>query len=338
MNGSDEEVLSALLSWRQQGRAAALASVVRTYGSSPRPVGSLLAIRADGAVVGSVSGGCIEEDLMARVREALPSLPRYLHYGGSLQENERWQLPCGGQISLILEPAPPAMILQRLLGAMRERKLIARRLDLSSGLSSIVYPPPHTVLSFDAQQLIHPHGAQLRLLIIGAVQTARYLAEMALTLNYSVSVCDPRVEYRATWQVPGVELLEGMPDDVVLALEPDESTAVVALTHDLKLDDMALMEALRTPAFYVGALGSRGNNAKRRERLALLDVDAACIARLRGPVGLAIGSRTPPEIAVAILADLIAMRNGVELVAAARLTPRRAAQTQTQIQTKAQRA
>ena len=323
MHGTDEEVLSGLRAWQRQAQHAALATVVRTYGSSPRPVGSLLAIRADGAVLGSVSGGCIEADLIARVQAAMPTLPCYLDYGGTAQESRRWRLPCGGQVSVVLEPAPPAAILDQLLSALRARKPVARRLDLATGASSILFPPADTRLSCDAQQCIIPHGAQLRLLIIGAVQTARYLAEMALALNYAVSVCDPRSEYRATWTLAGVDLLEGMPDDAVLALAPDASTAIVALTHDLKLDDMALMEALRTPAFYVGALGSRGNNAKRRERLALLDLDPAAIKRLRGPVGLPIGSRTPPEIAVAILADLIAVRNGIELAAPAARTAQR---------------
>lgn len=315
MQGTDEEVLIGLRAWQMQGRAAALATVVRTYGSSPRPVGSLLAIRTDGAVLGSVSGGCIEEDLIEQVRSAMPSLPRTVSYGGDTLENQRWQLPCGGQLTLIVEPAPPATILDRILDALRERKRIARQLDLSSGQSSVLFPPPGTHLSCDAQQMICPYGAQCRLLIIGAVQTTRYLAEMALALNYAVYVCEPRLEYRATWDLPGVQFLEGMPDEAVLLLAPDAATAVIALTHDLKLDDMALMQALGTSAFYVGALGSRGNNAKRRQRLAMLDVDPAAIARLRGPVGLAIGSRTPPEIAVAILADLIAVRNGIELQA-----------------------
>ncbi len=322
MQGTDEEVLKGLRAWQMQGRAAALATVVRTYGSSPRPVGSLLAIRADGAVLGSVSGGCIEENLIEQVRTAVPESPRAVNYGGNTLDNQRWQLPCGGQITLILEPAPPAAILDRILDALGERKRIARQLDLRSGLSSVMFPPPDTQLSCDARQMICPYGAQCRLLIIGAVQTARYLAEMALALNYAVYVCEPRLEYRATWDLPGVQFVEGMPDDAVLMLAPDAGTAVVALTHDLKLDDMALMEALRTPAFYVGALGSRGNNTKRRQRLAMLEVEPMAIARLRGPVGLAIGSRTPPEIAVAILADLIAVRNGIELQAVGCAAPR----------------
>ena len=323
MQPADHETLVTLRDWLAHGHSAALATVVRTYGSSPRPAGSLAAIRADGAVVGSVSGGCIEQDLIARVRTAIPALPQRLVYGGAPEENRRWRMPCGGQMEVVLEPAPSAVILDQILAALHARQPIARRLDLTSGASSLFRsgtasqftPGATSHLVCDAQQLITPHGPQLRLLIIGAVQTARYLAEMAAALDYTVLVCDPREEYRATWNVSGSELLSGMPDDAVAAAQPDAYTAIVALTHDPKLDDMALMEALRSPAFYVGALGSRRNNARRRERLALLDLAANDIARLRGPVGVPIGSHTPPEIAVAILADLIAVRNGIELVA-----------------------
>jgi len=323
MHGTEWEVFSTLREWQAQGHAAVLATVVRTYGSSPRPAGSLVAIRADGAVIGSVSGGCIEQDLIERVRTARPALPQRLVYGGAPEENRRWSMPCGGQMELVLESAPSAAILDQLLAALHARQPISRRLDLTSGASSLFTPAATTRLICDEQQLITPHGPQLRLLIIGAVQTARYLADMAATLDYSVLVCDPREEYRATWNVPGSELLTGMPDDVVTAAQPDAYTAIVALTHDPKLDDMALIEALRSPAFYVGALGSQRNNARRRERLALLDLAADHIARLRGPVGLPIGSHTPAEIAVAILSDLIAVRNGIELIAA-----RQAAQPQ----------
>ena len=331
MHGPEWEVFSTLRAWQAQGHAAALATVVRTYGSSPRPAGSLVAIRADGAVIGSVSGGCIEQDLIERVRTARPALPQRLVYGGAPEESRRWNMPCGGQMELVLESAPSAAILDQLLAALHARQPISRRLDLTSGASSLLTPGTAspfrpgvtTRLICDEQQLITPHGPQLRLLIIGAVQTARYLADMAATLDYSVLVCDPREEYRATWNVPGSKLLTGMPDDVVTAAQPDAYTAIVALTHDPKLDDMALIEALRSPAFYVGALGSQRNNARRRERLALLDLAADDIARLRGPVGVPIGSHTPPEIAVAILADLIAVRNGIELI-----TARQAAQPQ----------
>jgi len=314
LSSTDLEVISTLLTWQAQGHAAALATVVRTYGSSPRPVGSLAAIRADGAVIGSVSGGCVEQNLIERVRLAIPAQPQRLSYGGSAESNQRWVLPCGGQLELVLESAPRTALLQQIHTSLTAHQSIARRLDLANGESTLFPPSATTHTHCDAQALITCHGPQLRLLIIGAVQTARILAAMALALDYTVQVCDPREEYRSTWQVPGSTLLDGMPDDVVTAMHPDTRTAIVALTHDPKLDDMALLEALRSSAFYVGALGSQRNHQKRRERLALLDLAPHEIARLRGPVGLPIGSHTPPEIAVAILADLIAVRNGIELV------------------------
>ena len=158
------------------------------------------------------------------------------------------------------------------------------------------------------------HGPRWRLLIIGAGQLSRFLAQIAIGMDYRVTVCDPREEYRDGWQVEGVEgveLVHAMPDDQVIAMQLDGRSAVVALTHDPKLDDMALMEALRSDAFYVGAIGSRANNAKRRERLLAFDLTAAQIARLHGPIGLYIGSKTPSEIAISILAELTAVKNGV---------------------------
>ena len=148
--------------------------------------------------------------------------------------------------------------------------------------------------------------------MIGAGQLSRVLAEMAKPLDFQVFVCDPREEYYSTLELPQVTWLPGMPDDVVTEFKPDANTAIVALTHDPKLDDMALIEALKSPAFYVGALGSRRNNDKRRERLALFDLSSDEIARLHGPIGLHIGSHTPAEIAVSILAEIVSVKNGVE--------------------------
>ena len=169
-------------------------------------------------------------------------------------------------------------------------------------------------VQFDGSVLHTVHGPRLRLLIIGGGQLSRYLASMALMLDYRVTVCEPRVEYHDGWDaVHGVELSTQMPDDLVLAMQLDAASAVVALTHDPKLDDLALMEALRTPAFYVGALGSRANNARRRERLLGFDVTAEQADRLHGPGGRRLGGLTPPEIALSVLAEMIAVRRGVDL-------------------------
>ena len=158
------------------------------------------------------------------------------------------------------------------------------------------------------------HGPRWRILIVGAGQLSKYLAQMGQALDYNIIVCDPREEYTDTWDVPGVEMKRGMPDDVVNELNLDGHSAVVTLTHDPKLDDMALLEALKSPAFFVGAIGSRKNNDARRKRLADFDLTQDEIAKLRGPVGLKIGSKTPPEIAIAILAEMTAVKNGVKIV------------------------
>ena len=313
MKGVDREVLEALCRWQGGEMPLWLVTVVQTFGSSPRPPGAMLVLRSDGGSVGSVSGGCVEEDLAERARQG--RLPRArverVDYGVSVQEAQRFGLPCGGLLRLVVEPVPQdASWPRELLAALRERRRMCRRLELSSLTVSLRPAARGEVMRFDDETLETIHGPARRLLLIGAGQISSYLAQMAQALDYEVFVCDPREEVRAQWQVPGGVLLPHMPDDAVLALQPDEDTAVVALTHDPKLDDLALLEALKSPAFYVGALGSHRTNAARRQRLAEFDLTEEEIARLHGPVGLPIGSRTPPEIAVSILAHLIAAQRG----------------------------
>ncbi len=168
-------------------------------------------------------------------------------------------------------------------------------------------------MHFDGERLLTIHGPRYRMLVIGAGQLSRYLCNIAVGLDYQVTVCDPREEYTEEWNIPGTKIVRTMPDDTVIDMKLDERCAVIALTHDPKLDDLALMEALKTPAFYVGALGSRRNNQARRERLKEFDLNETELARLHGPVGIYIGSRTPPEIAVSILAEVTAAKNGVSL-------------------------
>ncbi len=313
MDSMDLEVLQKLLQWQQESRSATLTTVVKTWGSSPRPIGSLLAIRDDGQLAGSVSGGCIEADLLERIRSVMPAHPEVLIYGGSAEDCQRFSLPCGGTLQLLLEPAPPALLLQTILQAITRREPIGRKLNIYTGENTLFTPHADETTIFDGQTLSTVHSPRWRLLLIGAGQISRYLAQIAQTLDYQIQICDPREEYRASWDIAGAELLSGMPDDIVKAFNPDTQSAVLALTHDPKLDDLALLEALKSPAFYIGALGSRANNLKRRERLRLFDLSATEISRLHGPVGLPIGSRTPPEIAISILAELTAIRHGIEL-------------------------
>jgi xanthine dehydrogenase accessory factor len=276
-------------------------------------VGALVAIRDDGQVSGSVSGGCVEDDLIEKVRAKAiaDGKPSLVTYGVTNEEATRWGLPCGGTLQVVLEPVTEKSGIAELLETISKQQLVRRRLEMQSGSVTLAPGTSQDAIEFDGKVLTTLHGPRWRLLLIGGGQLTRYLAEMAKMLDYHVTVIDPREEYADGWDVQGVALERGMPDDVLLKLNLDGHSAVVALTHDPKLDDMALLEALKSPAFYVGAIGSKKNNDARRERLAEFDLSETEIARLRGPVGLYIGSKTPPEIAVAILAEMTAVRHGV---------------------------
>ena len=330
MDSVDLEVLRKSTEWLAASRRVLLVTVVKTWGSSPRHPGALLAVRDDGYVVGSVSGGCIEDDIVERSRRegAYVKQPQTVTYGVSAEDARKFGLPCGGTIQLVLEPLTPKSRIGELLDLVQQGNLVARTLDLESAEVTLAPARAADGLAFDGQVLTTVHGPRYRMLVIGAGQLSKYLAQIAVGLDYQVTVCDPREEYIETWDIPGIALVKTMPDDTVVAMKLDERCAVVALTHDPKLDercavvalthdpkldDLALLEALKSPAFYVGALGSRANNAKRRQRLEEFDLTREQIARLHGPIGLYIGSRTPPEIAISILAEITAAKNGVAL-------------------------
>jgi xanthine dehydrogenase accessory factor len=314
MDSVDLQVLKTAAEWAREGYRATLSTLTRTWGSAPRPVGALMLIREDGLVVGSVSGGCVEDELVTRVRSGQLGLttPEVVRFGVSGDEARRFGLPCGGTLQLVMEPVTNGGWLDEVLERLARDGSVSRRLDLATG--AVTVSPAgveRTPCVFDGERLTNNFGPRYRLLIIGAGQLSGYLAQMAQALDYQIIVCDPREEYTVGWPMPGVEMTRDMPDDAVIALRPDAHTAVVALTHDPKLDDLALLEALKSPAFYIGALGSRANNARRRERLALFDLTPEQIDRLYGPIGLSIGSRTPPEIAISILAEMTSVKNGL---------------------------
>ena len=313
MDSLDTEVLKHALDWCENGHAVHLATVVKTWGSAPRQAGAMLAVRADGRVVGSVSGGCIEDDLILRAQEGrLPSKPELVLYGVSQEEAARFGLPCGGTLKLVIEPLEPHSWLEQVVQTTQQQKLVGRWLDLKSGQSTLTDARPGQLTAVNESGCHFVYGPHWRLLIIGANQTARALAQIAIMLEFQVIICDPREEFTADWDLAGVSMQSGMPDDAVSAIRTDSRTAIVAITHDPKLDDMALLEALISPAFYVGALGSVRNQSKRRERLLSFDLTEKDLDRLHGPVGLAIGSRTPAEIAVAVAAELVQVRRKFE--------------------------
>ncbi|MCL2524321.1 MAG: XdhC family protein [Betaproteobacteria bacterium] len=325
MENLDLTVLRALRDWRGAGQHALMATVARTWGSSPRPAGSIMGLCESGAVVGSVSGGCIEDDLIARytqtraqragvdaLRPAPGGAPQFLKYGVNADEAQRFRLPCGGTLELLLEFDPDAAQLAELMAALEGGRLLRRAVNLVNGAVTLRPAAGPDRLTLSATELTNIFGPQYRMLIIGAGQMSEYLASMALSCAFAVTVCDPREEYWSAWSVTGTRLLTEMPDDAVAAFAPDRRSCVIALTHDPKLDDLALLEALRGDAFYIGVIGSRRNNAARRQRMIQYFAQTEkSLERLRGPVGIAIGSKTPPEIAVSIMAEVLAVKNGV---------------------------
>ena len=339
MENLDVLVLRTLRDWRQAGKRALLATVVRTWGSSPRPVGSIMALCEDGAVVGSVSGGCIEDDLIYRFTKAysrpatgvaaidgsheIPAgAPRFVKYGITADEAHRFGLPCGGTLELLLEFDPDVQALSSLVQMLETGQLVQRWVRLADGQVTLARTDKPSELVMDDKRVTNTFGPEYRMLAIGAGQLTEYIATMALFNGFAVTVCDPREEYRGAWSVPGVTLTSEMPDDVVLAMRPDRRTCILALTHDPKLDDMALLEALRSEAFYIGAIGSRRNNEIRHQRMIEhFEQTPESLARLRGPIGIYIGSKTPSEIAVSVMAEVLAVKNGVALPSTMQVGP-----------------
>ena len=348
MESLDLRVLEDVLAWRRGGNKVTLVTVVETWGSAPRPPGALLAVRDDGMVSGSVSGGCVEDDLIARTKadfkkeisktaktdylsenEAktltntpvtsiftastaieIIAKPAMIAYGVTKDEAARFGLPCGGTLRLVQEPVHDVVWIEQILARTTAHQLVARTLSLSTGLVTLADATRDQAMAFDGVTLTTLFGPKWRLLLIGAGQLSQAVAQMAVLLDFEVLVCDPREEYAFDPSTVGATRLAGMPDDVVRELVPDAHTAIVALTHDSKLDEMALMEALQSDAFYVGALGSRRNQASRKERMMQhFGMTEAQLARLHGPVGLNIHAKTPAEIAVSIVAQIIAVKN-----------------------------
>lgn len=312
MQTQDHEVLRHLMEWCSEGIQPWLCTIVHTVGSSPRPAGSMMACVEDGRQAGSVSGGCVEEDLLERIRagEFNTSAPQVIEYGVTAQENERLGLPCGGRVHLLLQKLGHADLpwLEDCLARLENRQYMQRCVQLDSGETRIEPASHFLPLKLDDTSLQHSLGPRMRMLLVGAGQLAQSLSELALAMDYEVLVTDPRQEALNQWEGPLLPLLQGMPDDIVRAHANGEFSIVITLTHDPRIDDMALMEALESAAWYVGALGSVRTTEKRVERLGKLGLTSQQLEKLHAPVGLPIGSKTPIEIAVAIMAQLTQLR------------------------------
>jgi xanthine dehydrogenase accessory factor len=314
--GTDREILQTACDWLAQGYRPALVTVARTWGSSPRPAGSLMLMREDGVHSGSVSGGCVEEDLLTRYRDQQLSdaFPTRIDYGVNRAEARRLGLPCGGRLELLIEQLDNPAPLNILLNKLKANELVLRRVCLNTGEVSLHPATAGDDFAYTDNNLEKVFGPRWQLLLIGAGHLTRYVAHIALMLDYRVIVCDPRDDYQQDDDIDGVERVRIMPDEAVQAYACHPRSVVVALTHDPRLDDMALLDALASPAFYVGAIGSRQNSEKRRERLKDLGISAQQLARLHAPVGLPIGSHAPAEIALSIMAEITALRNRAQQV------------------------
>ncbi len=304
------------LEWHRAGRGVAVATVVQTWGSAPRAVGSQLVIDADGAMEGSVSGGCVEGAVITEALEALEDgKPRVLEFGVSDDEAFAVGLACGGEIKVLVEPvgsALPVEVLERLVDARGRSEPVAYVTDLEAGRPRLAAQSAYTNrfrldrsgVEEDGKTFVAIHNPPLRMIIVGAVHIAQHLVTMARACGYAPTLIDPRGAFGSEARFPGEVIMDDWPDEAMAALKPDARTAVVTLTHDPKLDDPAIIAALGSDVFYLGCLGSTRTHAKRVARLEEAGFSAEQIGRIHAPVGLDLGGRQPAEIAVSIMAEV----------------------------------
>jgi len=326
MLSSQQQIISHVHSWLDADKPVWLCTILKTWGSSPRPIGAMMACTLDGELVGSISGGCIEEDFLEQLRDGSLKTqfdeeggrPFKVKYGMTEEEQARLRLPCGGQLHVLLEFIEPntanRAVFTRLHDDLENHTQVSRVIDLETGEISVRDQSDEDAVVIDDGVMTHSLSPMYRLLLLGAGDVARYVAEMALALEYDVTLCDPRPKYLDNWFVPGVETTSRLPDDVVREHFNNPYSAVIALAHDPRVDDMALMEALKTDAFYVGAMGSERTSAARRERLPELGLTRDEIDILHAPIGFQIESKTPAEIAISIMAEVTAVRHGISPV------------------------
>lgn len=293
-------VIRKAIAWR--GAPMALATVISTWGSAPRPRGSHMLVHQDGRLEGSISGGCVETDVLQRAAEVIAGRPAHVQRYG-VADGDAWEvgLPCGGEIAVLVQPVDDSGFAPGLFDRILTESGKGRALTLSTDLESGM-----TREGTEEGAFLNRYDPPRRLLIVGAVQIAQSLVPLAQAIGVTPVVIDPRGRFLTQERFPGVELDDRWPDEAVAGRLPGESTAVVTLSHDIKIDDPALAAALRAPTGYVAALGSRRSHAARLDRLGAMGFDAAQLARIDGPAGLDIGAVGPAEIALSIAAGMIA--------------------------------
>jgi len=329
MYSQDIEVIRSVSQWLNQGDSVWYVTITKTWGASPRPIGSLFAFNpACKKQVGSLSGGCVEQDLINELSSLPTSVPPFSspilkQYGLSQEEVVRFQLPCGGQLDLVLELLSPHQnnlnLFDEMFSLLCDRKRIQRQLSLLTGKSTLVTLncDSHSEVQINSEYLSHIIGPEYRLLIVGVGDVSHYLIEMALAVDFNVSLCDPRIEFIDRYRLKTnrkesmntIKAIHCLPDDLVRENFHDEYCCIVALSHDPRVDDMALMEALKSNAFFVGAMGSLKTSENRVSRLKKLGMTPQQLAKLHAPVGVPINSKMPAEIAISIISQLILYRN-----------------------------
>ena len=321
MLSSQQQIISFVASRLETDKSVWLCTILKTWGSSPRPVGAMMACTPDGELVGSLSGGCIEEDFLDQLQDGtlksqyeIMGKPFTVRYGETEAEQARLKLPCGGQLHVLLEYNEPSdankQVFDYLASSLENHTKVSRIVDLETGEISAADHVYDDAVVIEGGKMIHSLSPMYQLLLLGAGDVAKYVAEMALALGYNVTLCDPRPKYLDNWHVDGVKTTSRLPDDVVRECFSNPYSGIIALAHDPRVDDMALMEALKTDAFYIGAMGSERTSAARRKRLPELGLTKGEISVLRAPIGLQIQSKTPAEIAISIMAQVTMVRNG----------------------------
>ena len=290
--------------WLKEGLTPFLATVVSTYGSSPRPQGSMMAWCPEKGLAGSLSGGCIEEALLEQLRAQSPTTPCLITYGKTSEEQARLKLPCGGHLEVLLEQFDQGrkVHIEHLLDSLNRSQKVSREVNLKTGSVSVT---ASVKTELQDNYWNHNLSPEYQLLLIGAGEVSRCVAELGKSLGYKVSLCDYRETFLQGWQVSEVDIYKTMPDDLIKERFSHSHCAILCLAHDPRLDDMALMQALTTEAFYIGAMGSKPTTIKRKERLMQLGLEPKEINRLQAPIGINIPSKTPYEIAISIMAGLI---------------------------------
>ncbi|MGX9354494.1 XdhC family protein [Roseobacteraceae bacterium S113] len=311
-----DQIPETALAWHRAARGAVLCTVTETWGSAPRRIGAQLVVSGEGAMEGSVSGGCVEGAVVVEALDALEAGEvRFLEFGVSDDDAFAVGLACGGTIKVLVEPVGavmPEALLAELVAARAARRAVAYVVNTQTGTRALTetgfdprFRADRSGFEDDGVTFVAIHNPPLHMICVGAVHIAQALTPMARAVGYDVTIVDPRESFAAPERFPGTTLLHDWPDEAVAALGLDARTALVLLTHDPKLDDPALEAGLAAQCFYIGALGSGRTHAKRLERMAAAGFTHDQTARIHGPIGLDIGAANPAEIAVSIIAEMV---------------------------------